>query len=295
MFEPEPPARVPVPPLSGSPRGRWEEFARPEDVPLHSLVPLAGPGGEPLGAYRGVRREDTGQIISVVSTRYGLVGHRDVARAVHRIGATLGPPAGPGPLELPRESIRLYAGGRRMEVKLVVGRRFPLAAGDDLYPGIRVYNSLDGSWAVRFSGFALRLACCNQLCAERGDLLEWRELHLSTGADLMARLEAVIHEFLGRFGSVLDLYRRAMGEELLAAEVAARLEQEGMPGAHAQRIGARAEVAASHVALLSRWTAYQIATAYLTREVSVNPDRERRFERSAARALLLPTPGSDPP
>ena len=49
----------------------------------------------------------------------------------------------------PREVIRLFAGGRRMEVRLVVGARYELGKGEAIYPGVRVMNSLDGSWAVR--------------------------------------------------------------------------------------------------------------------------------------------------
>ena len=59
---------------------------------------------------------------------------------------------------------------------------------------------------------------------------------------------------------------------------------------HASAIGARAETLASHNALLTRWTAYQVATEVLTHEVGprVSPERSRAFERMAASALLLP-------
>ena len=161
--------------------------------------------------------------------------------------------------------------------------------GEELYPGLRVLNSLDGSWAVRLSGFAVRLACQNQLYADTGNVLEWRELHLSSECDLLGQLERAIHEFLGRFQDGLSLYTRAIGEEMLASDVESALLTQGIPRLHAEQIGGRAEAEASHVATLSRWAAYQVATAYLTREIKVNPDRERFFERAAARALLLPT------
>ncbi len=96
-----------------------------------------------------------------MSSRYGLVQHRVVAEAVHAIGEALDKPApeeGSLADSFPRESIRLYSGGRRMEVKLVVGRKFHLCPGEDLYPGVRILNSLDGSWALRLSGFSVRLA-----------------------------------------------------------------------------------------------------------------------------------------
>jgi len=273
----------------GERRAAYETIASPEDVPTYSMVPVRGPGGDVLDAYRGVQRDDTQEVVSVVSARYGLVGHRDVARAVHQVGQALEiPDSGTLSPAFPRESIRLYSAGRRMEVKLVVGRRFHLGLGEEFYPGLRVLNSLDGSWAVRLSGFAVRLACQNQLYAECGNVLEWRELHLSSEFDLLGQLEKAIHEFLGRFQDGLSLYTRAMGEEMLASDVESALLTQGIPRLHAEQIGGRAEAEASHVATLSRWAAYQVATAYLTREVNVSPDRERFFERAAARALLLP-------
>lgn len=66
-------------------------------------------------------------MVAVVSDRYGLVGHRDGAMTVHAIGETLDKPE-PGlqgtetNARLTRENIKLYAGGRRMEIKLVIGR-----------------------------------------------------------------------------------------------------------------------------------------------------------------------------
>ena len=220
-------------------RAACENFATPEEVPRVGLVPIRGPGGQVLDAYRGVEREDNHGIVSVVSSRYGLVGHREVALAVHEVGQALGAPA-EGELagSFPRESIRLYAGGRRMEVKIVVGRKFHLAEGENLFPGLRVLNSLDGSWAVRLSGFAVRLACSNQLFADTGNVVEWRELHISTGSDLLSQLRVAIHEFLDRFPDGLSLYTRSMRQELLADEVEPALLAQGFPQLHAGVIGA---------------------------------------------------------
>ena len=265
----------------------YEVLRSPEEIPTYSLVPVAGPRGNVLDSYRGVQRDDTHEIVSVVSSRYGLVAHREVARVVCRVGAALEPPdLGSLPHPFPRESIRLYHHGRRLELKLVVGRKYHLEGGEELYPGLRVLNSLDGSWAIRLSGFAVRLACANQLYAQSGNVLEWRELHLSSETDLLADLGSAIRAYLERFPEGFSLYRQAMREEMLAEDVGPSLAREGIPTKHARSIGGRAEAEASHVGMLSRWAAYQVATAYLTREVRVNPDRERQFERMTARALL---------
>ena len=272
-------------------RAAYETVNTPGEVPLYSLVPVKGPSGELLDAYRGVQRQDNQQVVSVVSSRYGLVQHRAVAEAVHAIAQALDQPQEDAAAHpFPREQIRLYAQGRRMEVKLVIGREFRLGGEERFFPGIRVLNSLDGSWAVRCDAWALRLACCNQLYAGMtGTIAELRELHLASSTDMLGQLERAVHEILSRFDGALDQFSRAMNEEMFSEDVEPALLSRGIPQVHAGTIGARAEIEATHNGTLSRWSAYQVATAYLTREVQVNPDRERFFERAAAGALLLPS------
>jgi hypothetical protein len=271
-------------------RRPFETVVTPDQVPLYDLVPVHGPQGEPLEAYRGVRRKDTSQVVSIVSDRYQLVQHREVAEAVHAVGEALERPVlDANAPAFPREQIRLFAGGRRMEIRLVVGTRYELAPGESVYPGIRVMNSLDGSWAVRAEGTGVRIACANQLYAGMHSLVELREVHLSSETDLMAMLQKAIHTILGRFRDALQIYADAMGEEVLAEDVTPSLAAAGLPRVYASTIGARAEAQASHNALLTRWTAYQVATAVLTHEVGprVSPERSRGFERAAASALLI--------
>ena len=177
-----------------------------------------------------------------------------------------------------------------MEVRLVVGTRYELGPHDSAYPGVRVMNSLDGTWAVRAEGVGVRIACSNQLYAGMNSLVELREVHLSSATDLLAMLQKAIHAILSRFKDAISVYSNAMGEEILAEDVAPALLAAGLPRIHASAIGARAEVLASHNSLLSRWSAYNVATSILTHDVAsrVSPERSRVFERAAASALLLP-------
>ena len=274
-----------------APRRPYETVSDPDQVPLYDLVAVKGPTGEPLDAYRGVRRRDTSEIVSVVSSRYQLVQHREVARAVHAIGEALERPAAdPNAPTLPHEVIRLFAGGRRMEVRLVVGTRYELGPHDSVYPGVRVKNSLDGSWVVRAEGTGVRIACSNQLYAGMNTHVELREVHLSSATDLLAMLQRAIHAILSRFKDAISAYSNAMGQEVLAEEVSSALLAAGLPRVHANAIGARAEALASHNSLLTRWSAYNVATSVLTHDVAsrVSPERSRVFERAAASALLLP-------
>ncbi len=272
-------------------RAAYENFASPESVPEFELVPLKAPSGDHLVDYRGVARKDNQEVVSVVSSRYGLVGHREVARVVHQVAETLEVPVqGEAPTPFPREQIRLYSNGRRMEHRLVIGRLFKLEDRESFYPAVRVVNSLDTSTAVVVSGLAIRIACLNQLHAgQAGEVTELRELHLASSEDLLGQVERAIHQFLSNFDSALDLYAQSMAQTMLAEEVEPALLGRGIPLSHAGIIGSRAEALASHNATLSRWTAFNVATHHFSHEVDVSPDRTRFFERASAGALLSPT------
>jgi hypothetical protein len=265
----------------------------PEEIPTYRLVPVLGPEGELAEGYRGVQPIGSRRILAVVSSRYGLVQHRTLAASLVRLSETLEAPAASGlHRSYPRLSFHLYAGGRRMEARLVIGRKFRLGGEEEFYPGVRVMNSLDGSWAVRVEAFALRIACTNQLYAGLSEsVLDLRALHRGGERDLEVELELALTRVLGRFDQVLDLYKGAMERSIPTVEVAPSLQREGMPARHVSLIARRLP---EHFGLLlwgevSCWEAYQCVTDYLSHEVEVNPERARMLERVAARTLLLPS------
>lgn len=272
--------------------GAGPEIRDPDDLPLYRMVPVWDWAGHPIPGYQGVEREDTQEVVSVVGHRYGLVQHRAVAEALRHLGKTLGRPGDLSEASpFARESFRLYAGGRRFEGKLVLGRKFELADGEEFYPGLRVLNSLDGSWAVRVESFALRLACTNQLYAGLNEsLVDLRACHLNSSRDLLAQLQAALDRVLARFQGVLELYGQAMAQRIPTGEVGPALLRAGMPARHVEPV--LRDLPEHFGSLLwgevTRWEAYQRVTDYLSHRVRVNPERERLLERAAARALLLP-------
>ena len=275
-------------------QSRTETIEEVDQIPLYRAVPVRGPGGEILEAYRGVQREDTKEVVSIVSNRYSLLQHRLVAQAVHAIGEALDKPEIPAEgmranAPFRREQIRLYANGRRMEVKLVIGQKFKLDGQNEFYPAIRVFNSLDGAWALKLENFALRIACTNQLYAGARSFMEFRELHLSSADAMLGQLQKAVYEVLNHFDDALGMYSEAQNQELPIREFVPALMEAGIPRRHVDRMaeGLPEYFGSSVWGTLSRWDALNLATDVLTHQVTVNPERERTFERAAARALLL--------
>ena len=275
---------------------RTETIRSWEEVPLYKMVPVRGPEGETLEAYRGVQRQDTKEIVSVMSPKYGLVQHADLVRALHAVGEALDKPEIPdaglaASARFTRESIKLYSNGRRMEMKLVIGKQFKVDGENTFFPAVRLLNPIDGATAVRLEADSIRVAWLNQLHASARSFLEFRELHLASAEDLLGQLQAATHEILNHFDDALDTYVTAMHETMPLVNFVPALSKAGIPGRHVDRMAQQLpEYFGSTLwGRESRWDLYQLATSYLTREVagSVNPQRERQFERAAARALLL--------
>ena len=273
---------------------RTETIRSWEEVPLYKMVPVRGPEGETLEAYRGVQRQDTKEIVSVMSPKYGLVQHADLVRALHAVGEALDKPEIPdaglaASARFTRESIKLYSNGRRMEMKLVIGKQFKVDGENTFYPAVRLLNSIDGATAVRMEAFAIRIACCNQLHASARSFLEFRELHLASAEDLLGQLQRATHEILDHFEDCLETYVSAMHETMPLVEFVPSLSAAGLPARHVERMAQQLpEYFGSTLwGEAPRWDLYQIVTSDLTRNVDVNPQRERQFERAAARALLL--------
>ncbi len=276
-----------------------------EQLPALRTVNVIGPDHRVIPGYQGIQRMDTNQIVSIMSDRYALVQHRSVAEVAKNVGETFGfadpksfgadldfvnrlEARDPGHFRQPLK-YSLYAGGRKMEAKLIIADLHKLRGGEEFYPGFRFTNSLDGSTSIQVTAFAVRLACTNQLYAERkeGRIFELRQLHLASALDILGQVRKAVATSLDQFDSMLDIYNNSMNAEIMGEEVTPALLKSGMPLVHADIIGHRAEVLSTHNALMSRWSAYQVATEYLTYEVQVSPDRAREFEREAASALLL--------
>ncbi len=275
---------------------RTEWIRSPEEVPLYQLVPVRGPGGEILEAYRGIQRQDTKEVVSVMSSRYGLVQHADLVRALHAVGEALDKPEIPdaglaASARFTRESIKLYSNGRRMEMKLVIGKQFKVDGDNTFYPAVRLLNSIDGATAVRLEAYSIRIACLNQLHASARSFMEFRELHLASAEDLLGQLQKATHEILDHYEDALETYVTAMHETMALSDFVPALSAAGIPERHVDRMAQQLpEYFGSTLwGEAPMWDLYQIATSYLTREVQgrVNPLRERQFERAAARALLL--------
>jgi hypothetical protein len=273
------------------PRGNsYESITAIDAIPTFETTPVFDADHSEVPGFKGIRRLDTRRIVAVQSERYGLVQHREVAEKVMAVAKAL---------EVPTEEIysedmhhhfaptrlRMFDMGRSFEYRLVVPKKYNLSTGESFYPGLRVTNSVNGKLAVTVSGFALRLACTNQLAAAVGDISDVRELHLTSAENLMGAVEKGIYEFLSKFDGTMTLYQQAMDRRMKAVDVEFRLVDVKMPERHAKAIAG--SVLALNSPEVTAWDAYQAATEYITHGVDVSPARERTLERAAARALLL--------
>ena len=119
-------------------------------------------GGDPSG-YKFIVREDTDEILSVVTDKYKMVSNKDVVNAakpvLKEIGAKL-------------TECETFANGARTswtwkipDVKVnIAGSKYTNSLKEDyVHPTITIKNSYDGSVGLHILAGAFRLVCSNGL------------------------------------------------------------------------------------------------------------------------------------
>jgi hypothetical protein len=225
------------------------EQGSPAEFPI-ALRPLyhdAGGTFQEVGRRLAVVREDTGQLLSVVSNRYRLVQHQELLGAVR--SAIAGLDLGPVP-----HGIYVDRRGARMRALF----KFPSLAqpvyrADDICPCIKIENTYDATSRISVHIGAFRFVCTN-LAVGGGGIFAGGFMAVHAGEIPINRIAQQLGDFLGRFDSIVAGYRQWMETEFDWQGLAALLDK--LPPQAARRIGA---VIRSVEAKLV-YTAYNAAT-----------------------------------
>lgn len=224
---PATPRRLPRGPLLGlerSHKGELDEIL--PLIPEFDRVPFGSGEGAPNAFLDAiVRRENAEQRlpavpVGVVSKRYCLVTHADVAHAVRAALAA----AGVHPREMDSEAY-LTVYGARMALFVRLPRQYDFDPGDGHPMALRLLclNSVDGSSTLRMLLGWYRFVCANGL-AVGTTRSEWRLVHregsmigdigslLRSGVELAGREQAALRDWLTLAVPIARFVRFADGE-----------------------------------------------------------------------------------
>jgi hypothetical protein len=178
------------------------ERGSPADFPVTLAPVLYDAGGTLSTADKrlAVVRQDTGQLLSIVSDRYRLVTHQEILSAVHAATANLD--VGPVP-----RGVYVDRGGARMRAIF----KFPALAEtvsgtDSICPCVKIANTYDATSRVSIQIGAFRFVCTN-LAVGGGGIFAGGFMAIHAGEIELGRVAAQLEDFLTRFETIVAGYR----------------------------------------------------------------------------------------
>lgn len=231
------------------------ERGNPADFPV-VLRPVYYDSGETLEEVPkrlAIVREDTGQALSVVSTKYRLITHQALLDQVHAATDTLD--VGPVP-----RGIYVDRGGARMRALFkfpALAEQVYLTGGDTICPCIKIENSYDTTSRVSAHIGAFRFVCTN-LSVGGGGIFAGGFMATHTGEIPVERIAEQLSSYLSTFGKIVETYRRWVAEQFDWEQMGDVLDS--LPIRARKRIEDGIVQARTNTV----YTAYNVATNYAT-------------------------------
>ncbi len=149
---------------------------------------------------RSVVRMDTGQPLSIVSSRYALVSHQEILNTIRIAIAPLD--LGPVP-----QGIYVDRGGARLRALFKFpGLEQPVVRNDSICPCLKIQNTYDGTSRISIHIGAFRFVCTN-LAVGGGGVFAGGFMSVHSGEIPIDKIAEELVSYLKAFDSIVRLYR----------------------------------------------------------------------------------------
>lgn len=235
-----------------------------------------------LTSYPKGGESEVERLVNVVTKDYTLVRHEEVLDLVRDTVRTM-PDFG-----TPQMGVALSSGGAKMRAEVV----FPdvalaVAKGDQIAPRITIFNSYDGSWALRGLIGAFRLLCSNGMAVGKVALQYRQEHHQADNTD---RLRSVISRGVDMVRNEVGLWESWVDHVTTQSEYEHVVETLPLTKTEVKEIGETVEVSSGvkvedlKIKSLSYWLLFNIVTQYVTHRVQ-SEARRVRIEAAMTKAF----------
>ncbi len=228
----------------------------PADFPVALRPVYHRPNGsyDTIPRRQAVVREDTGQVLAVVSDRYALVPHQRILELVEQAIT----PLDVGPV--PRGIYVDKQGARMRALFKFPALAKPVLAGDQLCPCLKIQNTYDASARITIHIGAFRFVCTN-LAVGGGGVFAGGFMAVHAGEVPIVEVTKQLTSYLEGFEKIVSLYRQ------WAMTPAAPETLDRVLGALPKRVetALRAELPSTRPIMI--WEAYNHATQFATHQM----------------------------
>lgn len=231
-------------------RGHRADFA----VSLKPVCYDTGDGAIPIPKRVAVVREDTGEALAVVSTKYRLIPHQELLSVVQSATRTLD--VGPVP-----RGVYVDRGGARMRALYKFpGLTSTITGMDGVCPCVKLTNTYDGTSRVGVQIGAFRFVCTN-LAVGGGGAFAGGFLAVHTGEIPVGEITERLESYLTGFQKIVATYRAWADQDL------DRHRFREILNTFPKRARDRIELETKRTGAYTVFHAYNAATAYATHEM----------------------------
>jgi len=225
-----------------------------------------------------VIRQDSSQVLGVVSNRYRLIPHQNILDAVQSALTSLD-------VGLVPHGIYMDRGGARMRALFKFpSLALPVLNGDNICPCLKIQNTYDGTSRITVHIGGFRFVCTN-LAVGGGGVFAGGFMSVHAGEIPLDEVSAQLRTYLSGFDVVVSQYRFWVEKELLSPDLENILES--FPKRPAEAI--RKEI--SGIGAVTVYDAYNSATRYATHRMRTYRTAFELLERINRRfQKLFPLP-----
>lgn len=150
--------------------------------------------------HKAIVNPDSGEVYAIASKQYKIVKHEEILETVMQ-SVEENPEYG-----VPESKIWLSDNGAKMRATLKFSElEFPIQNGDLINPTIDIFNSYDGSWALKVLFGAFRLICSNGLTVGETFMM-YKRKHLSEGIN-KERIKQMLMGSLEKYSFQMELWK----------------------------------------------------------------------------------------
>lgn len=259
----------------------WEHLEFPVSL---QMVLTQTPGGKTIGIpkVRSVFREDSGEVLDLVSDGYTLIPHGEIFRPLHSLVV-----GGDFPVKVTQVRTSVGMGGGYARLEWLFDETVEVVPGDQVQISLLAHNSLDRSASLRCELSARRLLCSNGM---RGPGPEFWRAWLHRGNLSIPEIFGWIKGIFHQVPVMVERWQQWSQRRIFVERVKEFLETDsqtsGIMGKRARegvilRLGK-----AGDRKKVSVWEAYNALTEYASHRVRVRkgdllPIRQEQLQRIA--------------
>jgi len=156
--------------------------------------------------------------------------------------------------------------------------------GEELYTGVLLGNSVDGTMGLFMESFAFRSVCSNGMLLGKTLVARVYKIHAGNAEILKEQYQKFSEQIIENSPRLSDIIKRAISENIQESVINQALYGAGFGKNHVKKLLEKCQ----QLDIKNKWDLYNVITNWLTHELEVKWGAEKWHQSNATRLLTEP-------